>query len=191
MFNPSGSPLAINGPWQVRRVSTLVNITPLDEDLKSQFEDQLIIGADYQFRPTWSIGARFINRELRRIIEDIGTFTNPDDPLELTGYVIGNPGEGFFGAPFDKPTRSYKALELTLQRAYTNNWHLNRNTAMERDSDYVYEGMNGIEAWQADSNLDAFGNPKFNSSLPASPYFDTPILFQAPRSMQVGVKFTF
>jgi hypothetical protein len=62
---------------------------------------------------------------------------------------------------------------------------------MERDSDYVYEGMDGIEAWQADSNLDTFGNPKFNPSLPASPYFDTPILFQAPRSMQVGVKFMF
>ena len=96
-FNPNGSPLAINGPWQVRRASTLTAITPLDEDLKTQFEDQLIFGAEYQFRPAWSVGARFINRELRRIIEDIGTFTNPDDPLELTGYVIGNPGEGFFG----------------------------------------------------------------------------------------------
>jgi len=332
VFNPSGSPLAINGPWEVRRVSTLVNITPLDEDLHSQYEDQLIIGAEYQFRPAWSIGARFINRELGRIIEDIGTFTNPDDPLELTGYVIANPGEGFFGAPFEKPTRSYNALEVTLQRAYTNNWHLNssfvyakangnheglymsgydqldpnitalydipsflpnstgrlrsdkpyqfklygaytfpwgltlsegfllsagvpesvqgpeivngygdgtiflqprgsygrtptywnvdfhadyrlplsrlgagrsisvildvfnlfnRNTVLENDSDYAYEAMDGFEAWQADSNLDAFGNPKFDPSLPASPYFNTPILFQAPRSMQVGVKFTF
>ena len=67
----------------------------------------------------------------------------------------------------------------------------NRNSVMERDQDYVYEGMNGIEAWEVASNLDAFGNPKFNSSLPASPFFNTPILFQAPRSMQVGVKFTF
>ena len=331
-FNPSGSPLATNGPWGVRRVSTLTAITPLDEDLKSQYEDQFIIGGEYQFRPAWSVGARFIDRELRRIIEDIGTFTNPDDPLELTGYVIGNPGEGFFGGPFDSPTRSYKAVELTLQRALTNNWHLNssfvyarasgnheglymsgydqldpnitalydipsflpnsdgklrsdkpyqfklygaysfdwgltlsegfllssgvpvsvqgpeivngygdgtiflqprgsggrtpaywnldfhadykvplgrmganrnvsiildvfnvfnRNEMLERDQDYIYEGMDGIEAWQAESNLDAFGNPKFNSSLPKSPYFDTPILFQAPRSMQVGVKFTF
>ena len=45
----------------------------------------------------WSVGARYVHRALRRIIEDIGTFTNPADPLELTGYVIGNPGEGFFG----------------------------------------------------------------------------------------------
>ena len=44
-YNPNGSPLAINGPWQVRRVSTLTAITPLDEDLKTQFEDQFIFGA--------------------------------------------------------------------------------------------------------------------------------------------------
>jgi hypothetical protein len=67
----------------------------------------------------------------------------------------------------------------------------NRNEVLERDQDYIYEGMDGIEAGQVESNLDAFGNPRFNPNLPASPYFNTPILFQAPRSMQVGVKFTF
>ena len=101
----------------MRRVSTLTAITPLDEDLKTQFQDELVFGADYQFRGYWSAGARYVHRALKRIIEDIGTFTNPDDPLELTGYVIGNPGEGFFGAPFEKPERNYDALELSLPRA--------------------------------------------------------------------------
>ena len=79
---------------------------------------------------------RFINRELRRIIEDIGTFTNPDDPLELTGYVIGNPGEGFFGGPFDKPKRQYNALELIADSARSpNRWHLN--------SSFVYAQARG------------------------------------------------
>ena len=331
-FNPNGSPLANNGPWTVRRTSNLVFVTPLDEDLKSQYEDQLIIGGEYQFGPVWSVGARYVNRELRRIIEDIGTFTDPSDPLALTGYVIGNPGEGFFGAPFDKPKRSYNALELTLQRAYSNNWHLtssfvyaratgnheglymsgydqldpnitalydipsflpnsdgklradkpyqfkvfsaytfdwgltlsegllisagvpisaqgpeivngygdgtiflqprgsqgrtptfwnfdfhldykvpfwgrsagrglsvivdvfnlfNSHEVLEVDQDYIYEGMSGIEAWEVPSNLDAFGNPKFNSSLPRSRFFGTPILFQSPRSVQFGVKLAF
>jgi outer membrane receptor protein involved in Fe transport len=331
-FNPNGSPLAINGPWQVRRVSELTAITPLDEDLKSQFEDQLIFGAEYQFRPAWSVGARFINRELRRIIEDIGTFTNPEDPLELTGYVIGNPGEGFFGAPFDQPSRSYNALELTLTRAFADRWHLNSsfvyarargnheglymsgydqldpnitalydipsflpnsdgrlrsdkpyqfkmfgaytfdwgltlsegfllsagvpisaqgpeivngygdgtiflqergsqgrtpaywnvdfhadyrlpiarlgagrnisvildifnlfnsNEILERDQDYTYEGDENFHLWADESNLDEFGNPRFNSSLPASPFYKQSSLRQSPRAMQVGFKFTF
>jgi outer membrane receptor protein involved in Fe transport len=331
-YNPSGSPLAINGTWQVRRLSELTAITPLDEDLKSQYEDQIIVGGEYQFMPAWSVGVRFVNRELRRIIEDIGTFTNPDDPLELTGYVIGNPGEGFFGAPFDKPKRSYKAVEFTLQRAFTDNWHLNssfvyarangnheglymsgydqldpnitalydipsflpnsdgelrsdkpyqfkmygayafdwgltvsegflvsagvpisaqgpeivngygdgtiflqprgsqgrtpaywnfdfhadyrlplfgrgdarsvsiifdvfnvfnRHETLEVDQDYTYEGADTFDQWVVESNLDEFGNPKFNPNLPASPYYKTPILYQAPRSMQVGFKFAF
>jgi outer membrane receptor protein involved in Fe transport len=331
-FNPSGSPLAINGPWQVRRLSELTAITPLDENLKSQFEDQFIVGGEYQFMPAWSAGVRYVNRELRRIIEDIGTFTNPADPLELTGYVIGNPGEGFFGGPFEKPRRSYKALEFTLQRAFTNNWHLNssfvyarasgnheglymsgydqldpnitalydipsflpnsdgrlrsdkpyqwkvygayafdwgltvsegfllssgvpisaqgpeivngygdgtiflqprgsqgrtptywnfdfhadyrlplfgrgdtrsvsvivdvfnlfnRNEVLEVDQDYTYEGQDTFDQWVVPSNLDQFGNPRFNPNLPVSPFYGTPILFQAPRSMQIGFKFTF
>ena len=266
---------------------------------------------------------------MRRIIEDIGTFTDPEDPLALTGYVIGNPGEGFFGAPFDKPSRSYRALELTMQKAFANRWHLNssfvyarasgnheglymsgydqldpnitalydipsflpnsdgrlradkpyhfklfaayafdwgltisesfqlsagvpisaqgpeivngygdgtifllprgsqgrtpaytnfdlhadyrlplgnarnisvivdifnvfnQHEVLEADQDYIYEGMDGIEAWEVPSNLDEFGNPKFNANLPSSSFYGTPILFQAPRSVQLGLKFTF
>ena len=122
---------------------------------QSQFEDQLIIGADYQFRPAWSVGARFINRELGRIIEDIGTFTNPDDPLELTGYVIGNPGEGFFGAPFDKPTRSVqRARSSRCTRAFADRWHLNSSFVYAKASGN-HEGlyMSGYD--QLDPNITA------------------------------------
>ncbi len=328
-FNPNGSPLARNGPWTVRSTTRLTALTPLDEDLKSQYQDQLIVGGEYQIGAMWSVGARYIDRQLRRIIEDIGTFTDPEDPLALTGYVIGNPGEGFFGAPFDKPSRSYRALELTVQKAFANRWHLNssfvyarargnheglymsgydqldpnitalydipsflpnsdgrlradkpyhfklfaayafdwgltisesfqlsagvpisaqgpeivngygdgtifllprgsqgrtpayrnfdlhadyrlplgnarnisvivdifnlfnQHEVLEADQDYIYEGMDGIEAWEVPSNLDEFGNPKYNANLPSSSFYGTPILFQAPRSVQLGLKFTF
>ncbi len=331
-YNTSGSPLNINGPWSVRRVSTLTAITPLDENLKTQFQDEFVVGADYQFMGYWSAGARYVHRSLKRIIEDIGTFTNPDDPLELTGYVIGNPGEGFFGAPFDKPERKYDGVELTLQRRFNQRWQMyssivysrargnheglymsgydqldpninalydipsfipnsvgrmradkpfqfkvhgsytfdwgltlsegmfvssgvpvstqgpeivngygdgtiflqprgsdgrtpmfwnfdfhadyrlpfvaksnarqfslildvfnlfNRHGVMEVDQDYIYEGMPGIDAWEADSNLDAYGNPKFNPSLPHSQFYRTPILYQTPRSVQFGIRFTY
>ena len=38
--------------------------------------------------------------------------------------------------------------------------------------------------------VDANGNPKFNPNLPHSTFYKTPILFQNPRSIQVGLKFT-
>ena len=51
--------------------------------------------------------------------------------------------------------------------------------------------MTGFAVWETPSNLDEFGNPKYNASLPNSTYYGTPILFQAPRSVQVGLKLTF
>lgn len=331
-YNPNGSPLAINGPWAVRRVSSLTASTPLDENLGTQFQDEYVAGTEYQFASYWSWGARYVHRELKRIIEDIGTFTNAADPTELTGYVIGNPGEGYFGKPFDKPSRTFDSVELTLQRRLHDNWQMylsyvysravgnheglymsgydqldpnttalydipsflpnstgkmradrpyvfkahasylfdwgltvsealtigsgipvsaqgpeivngygdgtifllprgsqgrtpaswsmdfhadyrlpftsktsarqlnlvldvmnlfNRHGVLELDQDYVYEGMAGIDAWEAAGNLDASGNPKYNASLPRSPYYKTPILWQAPRTVQVAIRFTF
>lgn len=331
-INPNGSPLAINGTWNFIRVSNLVYVTPLDEALKAQYQDEFVLGGEYQFAGQWSAGVRFVDRELKRVIEDFGTFTDPSDPSALTGYVIGNPGEGNFGSLYAKPKRYYRAMELTLQRAKADNWQLyssfvyakaegnyeglyisgydqldpnitalydipsflanadgklradkpyqfkvhgsysfpfgltvsegfllsagipisaqgpeiyngygdgtiwlksrgsegrtpaywsldlhadyalplfekgdskrlnivvdafnvfNRHETLEADQDYIYEGMDGIDAWESASNLDSFGNPKFNSNLPASPFYKTPILFQSPRSVQIGIKFTF
>jgi outer membrane receptor protein involved in Fe transport len=331
-YNPGGSPLDKNGSWSKYRVSSLVNITPLDESLKAQYQDEFVFGADYQFAKAWSVGARFVDRELKRVIEDFGTFTNPNDPTELTGYVIGNPSEGNFGAVYEKPNRSYRAIELTLQRAKVDNWQLfssfvyarargnyeglyisgydqldpnitalydipsflnnaqgplradkpyqwklhgaytfpfgltlsegfflsagipisaqgpeivngygdgtiwlknrgsegrtpafwsfdlhadydipifrkgstrrlsvivdvfnlfNRHQTMEVDQDYAYEGMPNIDAWEDPANLDSFGNPKFNANLAPSKYYKTPILYQSPRSMQIGIKLAF
>ena len=330
-YNQNGSPLAINGPWEVRRTSTLNLVTPLDENLKTQFQDEFIIGAEMQIKGVWRGGVRFVHRSLERIIEDIGTFIDPADPQALTGYVIGNPGEGFFGGPFEKPSRTYKAVEFTLQRSLRNNWQLfsslviakaegnheglymsgydqldpninalydipsfivngtgkmradkpfqfkmhgaytfdmgltlsegliissgipvsafgpeivngygdgtifmlprgsegrtdtfwtfdfhadyrlpfmkgsnkrlsvvldafnlfNRHGILEVDQDYVYEGMDNILDWEADSNLDASGNPKYNPNIPGSTFYKTPSLFQLPRTFQLGLKLTF
>jgi outer membrane receptor protein involved in Fe transport len=345
-FNRSGSP--INADWtRTARTELLAaTATALSADLKAQYQDEWIIGGEYQFSTFWSAGARYVDRQIKRVIEDFGVFSNPDDPLELTGYAIGNPGEGILGGPFEKPTRKYQALELTLQRAFANNWQLyssfvyakaegnyeglymsgyeqldpnilalydipsflnnadgklradkpfqfkihssyrfpfgltiseglfvsdgipisaqgpeiyngygdgtiflqprgssgrtdmfwtldlhadyalplfqgtgrslsfvidifnalDNDEVLEVDQDYVFQGMEGVSdqhaRWFCDgsqagppcngaNNLDDFGNPKFDANLPASPYFGTPILYQAPRTVQIGVKFTY
>ena len=51
--------------------------------------------------------------------------------------------------------------------------------------------MPNIDEWEDPSNLDAFGNPKFNANLAPSQYYKTPILYQSPRQVQFGVKFAF
>lgn len=69
----------------------------------------------------------------------------------------------------------------------------NSHTVLEVDTDYVYEGMDPaiLALWERESNLDASGNPKFDPSLPSSPFYGTPTLYQQPRSVQVGVKLTY
>ncbi len=68
--------------------------------------------------------------------------------------MIGNPGEGFFGSPFDKPRRSYNALELTLTRAFADRWHLNSSFLYAKASGN-HEGlyMSGYD--QLDPNITA------------------------------------
>lgn len=331
-WNPTGTPISRPG-WDRygQSILTAATATPLAEDLKAQYQDEWLIGAEYQFGTFWSAGARYVDRRIKRVIEDFGVFGDPTDPLHLTGYSIGNPGEGALGTGFDKPKRSYQALEMTLQRAFSNNWQLfsslvyarakgnyeglymtgyeqldpnilalydipsflqnaegklradrpyqfkvhgsyrfpfgltvsegltvsagvpistqgpeiyngygdgtifllprgsagrtptfwsldlhgdylvplfkgtgrglslivdifnalDNDETLEVDQDYIYEGMPGIEAWEADENLDFFGNPAYNAQLPHSPYYKTPIRIQAPRTVQLGVKFTF
>ena len=67
----------------------------------------------------------------------------------------------------------------------------NNHGVLEVDQDYVYEGMDNILDWEAESNLDASGNPKYNPNIPGSTFYKTPSLFQLPRTMQLGFKFTF
>ena len=347
-FGPTGVPIpaaVLSGPvtdapasgWykSAATVLTQATATPLDRDLKVPYQDEIILGGEYQFGQVWSAGLRLVNRELKRAVEDFGTFADPEDPNHLTGYIIGNPGEGGLGAPYAKPERYYRAAEFTVQRAFSNAWQLvasytyaqargnyeglfmsgyeqldpnitalydipsfgvnahgklradrpvnlkihssyrfpfgltisegfyytsgmpisvlgpeiyngygdgtinlqprgsngrteniwaldlhadwelpflrNENGGLsfivdifnvtdqkgvvEVDQDYLYEAAIDLgpeyEAWFDESNLDEFGNPVFNASLPASPFYKTPLLYQSPRSVQLGVKFTF
>lgn len=152
--SPSGDPI---NKFAYTRYShsSLDSFTPLDEDLKAQYQDEWLIGGEYQFGTAWSGGVRFVTREVKRVIEDFGVFDDPTDPLLLTAYVIGNPGEGTFGAPYEKPKRKYQAVELTLQRARTNNWQL-YSSFVYAQAKGNYEGLylSGYE--QLDPNITAY-----------------------------------
>lgn len=58
--------------------------------LKSQYMDELVAGAEYQFLPDFKMGVSYVHRTLPRVIEDISTDAG-------NHYVITNPGENFDG----------------------------------------------------------------------------------------------
>ena len=67
----------------------------------------------------------------------------------------------------------------------------NNNDVLGRIRTIRSRAMTNFHLWADDSNLDEFGNPKFNPSLPASPFYRQAALRQSPRTMQIGFKFTF
>jgi len=63
--------------------------------------------------------------------------------------------------------------------------------AIAVDQNYIYIGMSGYDEWEADENLDRYGNPSYNPNLPLSAYYKTPLTYQPARSVQLGLKFAY
>jgi outer membrane receptor protein involved in Fe transport len=186
-YNPNGnpipesvrnSPVAIVPPasgWYKSAATPLTAVTPVDRDLKTPYQDEMILGGEYQFGDVWSAGLRLVNRELKRVVEDFGTFADPNDPLLLTGYIIGNPGEGALGAPYEKPERTYRAAEFTVQRAFRDNWQMVASYTYARARGN-YEGlfMTGYE--QLDPNITAlYDVPSFGNNAMGKLRADRPV----------------
>jgi hypothetical protein len=99
-------------------------IEPVDPDLKGQYIDEYLLGADYEIAPNLAVGIKGTYRNLGNVIEDflIGSTGN---------YLIANPGSGTgsTGATFNgdvvaygKAKRTYKGVEVHAQKRFSNNY---------------------------------------------------------------------
>ena len=194
-YNPSGNPIpagvragavgaVTEGGWTKIRARNLTaaTLTPLASDLKAQYQDEYILGGEYQLGDVWSAGVRLVDRELGRVIEDFGVFTDPEDPVALTGYAIANPGEGVLGGPYPAPKRYYRAAEFTLQRAFRGNWQMMASYVYAKAKGN-YEGlfMSGYE--QLDPNITAlYDLPEFLANSYGRLRADRPVNFKVHTS---------
>ncbi len=194
-YNPTGNPIPAavrsggnntvtqNG-WTKVRARNLVaaTLTPLSADLKAQYQDEYILGGEYQFGDVWSAGVRLVDRELKRVIEDFGVFTDPTDPTLLTGYAIANPGEGVLGSGYEKPNRYYRAAEFTLQRAYRDNWQLMASYVYAQ-AQGNYEGLFQSGYEQLDPNITSlYDLPEFLVNSSGKLRADRPVNFKVHSS---------
>lgn len=117
---------------------TPLDANALDPDLKPMFVTNMVLGVEYQINPQLSFSAHYKRSRLNRTIEDIGRLVDGNEV-----YTIGNPGEGKFewetnhyGATPDfkmpKPSRRYDALELSVNRRFSNSWFLGANYTYSR-----------------------------------------------------------
>jgi len=130
--------------------------------LKGSYNEETILGFQYEVRPDLSLGVRGIYRALGRIIEDISTdgaasyiVTNPGNWTNVwvpdpDGRVDGN------GNPyrwrFPKPVRIYKALELTVNKRFSNRWMMQGSYVLSRLQGN-YEGLFSNDNGQLDPNI--------------------------------------
>jgi len=86
----------------------------IDADIKPQFSDEFVFGAEYDIIRNGRIGSSFTHRSVGRVIEDVSRD-------EAQTYFITNPGEGKT-TDFPKPRRVYNAFTFFLQKTFSDKW---------------------------------------------------------------------
>jgi hypothetical protein len=136
--NLQGRNLWSSTPGSFQDHRTPLDADSLDPNLKPMFVTNTVLGVEYQINPQLAVSAHYVRTRLTRTIEDIGRLVDGNEV-----YTIGNPGEGRFvdetnhyGATPDfkmpKPDRRYDALELSVNRRFSNSWFLGANYTYSR-----------------------------------------------------------
>jgi hypothetical protein len=130
----------------------------VDPNLKPMRQDNTTFGVEYELNPHTVVSAHYVHNRLDRTIEDIGRLVDGNE-----AYTLGNPGEGRFvtetnhyGAtpdfPMPPPLRKYDALELSINRRFSNNWFLGGNYTFSRLYGN-YAGLSSTDEVAAFTNL--------------------------------------
>lgn len=134
-------------------------IEPVDPNLKTQYIDEIVVGAEHEVGGGFVVGLKGIYRRFGRVIED-GFVPDSGD------YFIMNPGEGQLGGVYPKAQRQYRALELTAQKRVGGDWQLFATyllSRLEGNYDGAFHGSGSlVEGGQKDPNINAdFDYPEF------------------------------
>jgi hypothetical protein len=111
---------------------------PADPNIKNQYLNEFILGAEREVMPNLAFGVKGIFRNYGRVVED---FLCVDDGT----YCIGNPGKGIMKEiftldysktyPAPKPKRTYKGIQFDATKRFSNNW--------QGIASYIYSKLDG------------------------------------------------
>jgi hypothetical protein len=134
---------------------TLIEGDPHGGKLKGAYDEEWILGFQYELAPDFTMGVRAIYRDLGRTIEDLSVdggnqyiVTNPDawsdvwtpDPRYVLQAVDNWEDYAGYRWRFPKPTRYYKALEITADKRFSNHWQMGGSYVLSR-LEGNYEGL--------------------------------------------------
>jgi Carboxypeptidase regulatory-like domain/TonB dependent receptor-like, beta-barrel len=106
----------------------------IDPNVKQSYSNEYIAGVEHDLFRNLIVSARYIHRNIGRVLEDVQPFPIVATDLGVAGaatadYTLTNPGPdtavlGDLGASFETPTHTYNAVEITADRRLSDNWSL-------------------------------------------------------------------
>jgi len=131
------------------------------QDMKPAFQDEITFGLERQLTPDYNFGAKFTYRTLRSTIDDTcdsrpfdayaarngintanyaGFGCASFNPGEANDFIVDYAGNGTYtqvhltkeDLGFDKPKRTYAALDFFLEHGYRNGWYAKVNYTLGR-----------------------------------------------------------
>jgi hypothetical protein len=153
---PEGLPAGPEGRQTTTHFSLLgATADVIDPDAKSTAFTEVVTGIEYEPIAGLNVGARYVYRNLDRLLEDVTMFPLVAGDLGLPGadsidYILTNPGPetptvGGLGASFEEPVHTYHAIELTADKRFRNSWSLHTS--------YRYSRLRGtVEGFFRDDN---------------------------------------
>jgi hypothetical protein len=141
---------------------TVIEGDPHGGKIKGPYNDEYILGFQYEVAPDLTMGVRAIYRDLGRTIEDLSVdngntyvVTNPDQWTDV--WVHNSQGD----YKFPKPTRRYSALEITVDKRMSNHWQMGGSYVLSR-LEGNYDGLFAPANQQVDANItSAYDIPEF------------------------------
>jgi hypothetical protein len=106
-----------------------------DPDAQPTYTQELLGGFEFELARSLSLGVRYVHRSIPRVLEDVGTLSMTAenllaDPGEVE-YFITNIGPQIattclpgYACGFEEPVNIYDAVELTLNKTFSDNWGL-------------------------------------------------------------------
>jgi outer membrane receptor protein involved in Fe transport len=134
----------------------------IDPNVKMMYMMEFIAGYERQLGRSASLGIRYINRRIPRVLEDVSPFPIVAGDLKIPGaasvdYTLTNPSpstpvSGDLGASFEKPIHHYDAVEVTFAKRFSQNWAMQASYRWSRLWG-TYEGFYRDDNGQSDPGI--------------------------------------
>src|SRR5206468_1418439 len=114
----------------------------IDKNAKLSYVQEFVLGIEREVLPHTTAGVRYINRRIKRVLEDVANcpmaaydLAATSGPCGSVDYILTNPTNAtpvnpaviaidprFASVAFADPVHKYDALEFTINRRMANNW---------------------------------------------------------------------